>query len=79
MLDLDEMGALQTLGAQQINSLPEKELGPLVGYCSLISTDILKIANQNRKSTGEAMINAVRFGIALGLGIQIKDSQVQRR
>ncbi|MDD4967313.1 hypothetical protein [Halothiobacillus sp.] len=79
MLDLDEIGALQTIGTQKINSLSAKELGPLVGYCSLIGSDLLKFAAQQKKSTGEAIVNAVRIGIALGLETQIKDGQIQRR
>jgi hypothetical protein len=79
MLDLDEIGALQTLGTQKINSLPKGELGPLVGYCSLIGNDLIKFAAQHKASTGEAMVNAIRLGIALGLEVQIKDGQLQRR
>ena len=79
MLDLDELGALQTLGSQKINSLPETELGPLVGFCSLIGNDLLRYAAQHKASSGDAIVNAVRFGIALGLESQIKDGQLQRR
>jgi hypothetical protein len=79
MLDLEEIGALQTLGDQKINSLPEAELDPLIGYCSLLGKDISRLAAHQKVSTDAATTHAFRLGIALGLEVQIKDGQLQRR
>ena len=79
MIDLEEIVALQTLGMDKINKLPEGELDPLVGYFALVGNDLLKFAAKNKLPTGEALVNAIRIGMALGLETQIVDGKLIRR
>ncbi len=79
MLDLDEITACQTLGMENINTLPEGELDPLIGYFSLAGNELLKFGAKNHFPLGEAMVNAIRIGMALGLETRIEKGQLVRR
>lgn len=79
MIDFQEMTRRQQEGLKQIDTLQEDERKVLQHYCSLATEALLRMGVQRKAPVDQVVINAFKTGIALGLQLQIKNSEVQER
>jgi len=79
MIDFQDMNSRQQSGLSEINSLQDDERAVLQHYCSLATEALIKTADQRRAPTDQTVINAYRYGIALGLQLKITQGEVSGR
>jgi hypothetical protein len=79
MIDYQEMERRHQAGLKQLESLSQEEREVLHRYSHLVGNGVLVMANNIKAPVSEAMTNAVRFGIAIGLQIAVVNGEVQAR
>lgn len=79
MIDFEEMNRRQQEGLTDIDSLQEDEKMVLQHYCSLATEALLKIGVQRKATVDQLVINAYKYGIALGLRLQVTQGEVLGR
>lgn len=79
MIDFQEMTRRQQEGLRQIDTLQGDESDILKHYCSLSTEALLRLGVQRKAPVDEVVINSFKNGIALGLQLQITNSEVQGR
>ncbi|MDD4984458.1 MAG: hypothetical protein PHQ43_01515 [Dehalococcoidales bacterium] len=79
MIDFDDMKRRQEDGLTLLESLQEDESMVLRHYCSLATEALMKMSEQRQSPTDQVVINALRYGIALGLRLKITAGEVHGR
>ena len=79
MIDFEEMNRRQQEGLTNIDSLQEDEKAVLQHYCSLATEVLLKMGSQRKAPVDQLVINAYKYGIALGLRLQVTQGELQGR
>lgn len=79
MIDATETTELTRKGIASIKSLQDAEMRLLEALCSWATESFMEAGYQAKMSTQNVVLNAYRAGIALGLGLSIKDGQVVGR
>jgi len=79
MIDFDDMNNRQQEGLVTIDSLQEDESAVLRHYCSLATEALMKRGNQRQSPVDQLVINAYKYGIALGLRLQVAKGELQGR
>lgn len=77
MIDLKEMIERQQNGTMLIDQLNPDEKAILQHYCSLSAQALLELAASRKAPVNEAVINAFRNGIGLGLQLMIENGEVK--
>lgn len=77
MIDYQEMLKRQQQGIALLESLQEDEKAIIKHYCSLSADAVLQMAKSMKAPTDEAMVNAFKNGIALGLQLMIEKGEVK--
>jgi len=76
MIDFQDMNSRQQAGLSEINSLQDDERAVLQHYCSLATEALMKTGDQRKAPIDQMVINAYRYGIALGLQLQITQGEL---
>ena len=79
MIDFEDMKRRQEEGLNLLDTLQEDEFMVIRHYCSLATEALLKMGDQRKSSTDQVVINALKYGIALGIRLQVKNGEVQGR
>ena len=79
MIDFDDMNNRQQEGLKQVDSLQEEEIAVLQHYCSLSTEALMKMGAQRHSPVDQMVINAYKYGIALGLHLQVTKGEIQGR
>ena len=79
MIDAKEMSACHVMGLQNIRSLEGDELLVLQLYCQAFAEKTIEDGKHRGAPTEDLVINAVKDGIALGLGLQVVNCELQKR
>ena len=79
MLDIETIWAKQTEGSALIAALPEAEKTLVEGYCYLVTQELLKEATRQKSSVEDLVLNTYRYGMALGLALQITNGELKGR
>ena len=79
MIDFQDMKNRQQEGLAAIDSLQEDERAILQHYCSLATEALLKMGDQRKSPVDQVVINSYRYGIALGLHLNISGGEIQGR
>jgi len=79
MIDFNDMNRRQQEGLVDIDSLQDDEKAVLQHYCSLATEALMKMGAQRQSPIDQMVINAFKYGIALGLRLQVTKGEVQRR
>lgn len=79
MIDFQDMNSRQQAGLGQIFSLQEDERAVLQHYCSLATEVLMKRGDQRGAPVDQRVINAYKYGIALGLQLQIANGEILGR
>lgn len=79
MIDFDEMKRRQEDGLTLLDSLKEDEGMVLRHYCSLATEALMKMGAQRQSPTDQIVINALKYGIALGLRLKVTAGELQGR
>lgn len=77
MIAYQEMVKRQQQGIALIESIQEDEKAVIKHYCSLLAQAILELAKSRNASIDEAMVNAIRTGLALGLQLNIEEGEIK--
>lgn len=77
MIDYQEMVKRQQQGIALLESLQNDEKEIIKHYCSLSADAVLQLAKSRKASTPEAMVNAYRTGLALGLQLNVDNGEVK--
>ena len=79
MIDFEDMNRRQQEGLTNINSLQDDEKMVLQHYCSLATEALLKTGSQRKAPVDQVVINAYKYGIALGLHLQVTRGEILGR
>ena len=79
MIDFDDMQRRQLEGFKQVDSLQGDELAVLQHYCSLATEELVKVTDKSFIPKDQLVINALKYGIAMGLRLQITEGEIQGR
>jgi len=79
MIDFDDMNKRQQEGLTVIDSLQELESKVLQHYCSLATEALMERGAQRQSPVDQMVINAYKYGIALGLRLKVTEGEVQGR
>jgi hypothetical protein len=79
VIDFDDMNQRQQDGLTQVNSLQEDERAVLQHYCSLATEVLMEEGDKRKAPIDQVVINAYRYGIALGLKLQVVNGEIQGR
>lgn len=79
MIDLNEMENRQQEGATKLDSLQGEERMVMQHYCSLVAEKMLQAGSQRKMPVEKVVVNAYRFGIALGLCLKVEQGEVLGR
>lgn len=79
MIDFNDMNKRQQEGLTVIDSLKEDEIAVLRHYCSLATEALMKMCDQRQSPVDQMVINAYKYGIALGLRLQVTDRELKGR
>lgn len=77
MIDYQEMLKRQQQGIALLESLQGDEKDIIKHYCSLSADAILQLAKDRKAPIDEALVNAFKNGLALGLQLMIEDGEVK--
>lgn len=77
MIDYQEMLKRQQQGIALLESLEEDEKAIIKHYCSLSADAVLQMAKSRKAPMEEAMVNALKNGLALGLQLMIDKGEVK--
>jgi len=79
MIDFDDMKRRQEDGLTLLESLQEDEGLVLRHYCSLATEALMEMGTQRQSPTDQIVINALRYGIALGLRLKVTAGEIHGR
>lgn len=79
MIDFNDMNKRQQEGLIVIDSLEEDENQVLRHYCSLASEALMKMGAKQQSPIDQMVINAYKYGIALGLRLQATKGKLYSR
>ncbi len=73
------MSSLQEAGNTDIDTLQGDEKAVLQHYCSLGTEMLLKMGVRNKAPVDKIVINAYRYGIALGTQLTVVNGEIKER
>lgn len=79
MLDLNALMKQQKEGNQILTTLSEDEEFILQNYALMAAQGLLQTGAQTKQSATNVVINAFRFGLCLGLELDISQGKVKER
>jgi mannitol-1-phosphate/altronate dehydrogenase len=79
VIDFDDMNKRQQNGLTLVNSLQDDERAVLQHYCSLATEVLMDEADKRKAPIDQMVINAYKYGIALGLQLQVVNGEVLGR
>lgn len=79
MIDFQDMNSRQQAGLSQVGALQEDERAVLQHYCSLATEELIKQGEKRQAPVDQLVINAYRYGIALGLQLQVTNGEILGR
>ena len=77
MIDYQEMLKRQQQGLALIETLDEDEKAIIKHYCSLSAEAVMQMAKSREAPMDEAVVNAFKNGLALGLQLMIEKGEVK--
>ena len=79
MIDFQDMNNRQQEGLTAIDSLQEDEKSVLQHYCSLATEMLIQLGTQRQVPVEQMVINAYKYGIALGLRLKVTHGEITGR
>jgi len=79
MLDLNALMKQQKEGNQILTTLTEEEEFILQNYALMAAQGLIQVGGGKKESTTNIVINAFRFGLCLGLELDISQGKVKER
>lgn len=79
MIDFQDMNKRQQEGLVAIESLQEQETSVLRHYCSMATEALLTESSHRKSSVDQVVINAYKYGIALGIQLKVVKGEIRGR